>query len=93
MEIIIASFSRPWKPSTVEISISLSLSSLLFNIFSNTTCIIRHNMNKEKISMVLKHVQLFIRGLSGSNSTPRLVQIFTQTSKKETLIPVQHKGQ
>lgn len=38
IEIIIASFSRPWKPSTVEISISFSLSSLLLNIFSKRTC-------------------------------------------------------
>lgn len=37
IEIMIASFSLPWNPSTVEISISFNLSSLLFIIFSKTT--------------------------------------------------------
>lgn len=37
IEMIMASFSRPWKPSTVEISTSFSLSSLHLNIFKKTT--------------------------------------------------------
>jgi len=38
IDIIMASFSLPWKPSTVEISTSFNLSSLFFNILSKTTC-------------------------------------------------------
>lgn len=38
IEMIMASFSRPWKPSTVEISISFNLSSLLLSFFKKTTC-------------------------------------------------------
>lgn len=37
MEMMMASFSRPWNPSTVEISNSFSLSFLLLVILSSTT--------------------------------------------------------